>query len=102
MKNKCSHTEDPTQIANIVNDFCFVNEDKKTVRNTNHDKLTFCQDKLPDDAKFVIPNIQKEKVLKFCQPLTQVNLLELIILSHVYTCCHIYGWRSHFHLQSQY
>ena len=61
-------TEDSTGIANEFNDF-FVNvasKLKEPVTNTNHIKLKeFCQTKLPADAKFVIPSLQKEKVLKF-------------------------------------
>ena len=39
---------------------------KEPVTNTNHVKLKeFCQAKLPADAKFVLPSIQKEKILKF-------------------------------------
>ena len=39
---------------------------KEPVTNTNHTKLKeFCQTKLPEDAKFIIPSIQKENVLKF-------------------------------------
>ena len=60
--------EDSTGIANEFNDF-FVNvasKLKEPVTNTDHTKLKeFCQTKLPEDAKFIIPSIQKEKVLKF-------------------------------------
>ena len=60
--------EDSTGIANEFNDF-FVNvasKLKEPVTNTDHTKLKeFCQTKLPKDAKFIIPSIQKEKVLKF-------------------------------------
>ena len=63
-----THIEDSTDVANEFNNF-FVNiasKLKEPVSNTNHDKLKeFCQAKLPADAKFVIPLIQKEKVLKF-------------------------------------
>ena len=56
------------EIANEFNEF-FVNvatKLKEPVPNTNHDKLKeFCQSKLPSDMKFKIPQIQKEKVLKF-------------------------------------
>ena len=60
--------EDSTGIANEFNNF-FVNvasKLKEPVTNTDHTKLKeFCQTKLPEDAKFIIPSIQKEKVLKF-------------------------------------
>ena len=60
--------EDSTGIANEFNDF-FVNvasKLKEPVTNTDHTKLKeFCQTKLPEDAKFIIPSIQKEKILKF-------------------------------------
>ena len=63
-----STIEDSTDVANEFNNF-FVNiasKLKEPVSNTNHDKLKeFCQAKLPADAKFVIPLIPKEKVLKF-------------------------------------
>ena len=61
-------TEDPTEIANVFNDF-FVNiatKIKEPVTSTDHNKLKeFCQGKLPDGTKFVIPNIEKENALKF-------------------------------------
>ena len=60
--------EDSTGIANEFNDF-FVNvasKLKEPVTYSNHTKLKeFCQTKLPEDVKFTIPSIQKEKVLKF-------------------------------------
>ena len=60
--------EDSTGIANEFNDF-FVNvasKLKEPVTYSNHTKLKeFCQTKLPEDAKFTIPSIQKEKVLNF-------------------------------------
>ena len=60
--------EDSTGIANEFNDF-FVNvasKLKEPVTYSNHTKLKeFCQTKLREDAKFTIPSIQKEKVLKF-------------------------------------
>ena len=47
----------------------FVNIDSKIkgpVENTSHEKLReFCQQILPADTKFVISNIEKEKVLKY-------------------------------------
>ena len=68
IKNGDTHIEDPTEIANEFNEF-FVNvatKLKEPVPNTNHDKLKeFSQSKLPSDIKFKIPQIQKEKVLKF-------------------------------------
>ena len=68
IKNGDIPIEDPTEIANEFNEF-FVNvatKLKEPVPNTNHDKLKeFCQSKLPSDMKFKIPQIQKEKVLKF-------------------------------------
>ena len=60
--------EDPTEMANKFINF-FVNaasKIKEPATNTNHDKLRgFCHEKLPEGTKFVIPSIQKEKVLKF-------------------------------------
>ena len=68
IKNGNSHIENPTEIANEFNDF-FVNvatKLKEDVPNPNHDKLKeFCQSKLPPDTKFTIPQIQREKVLRF-------------------------------------
>ena len=68
IKNGDTHIEDPIEIANEFNEF-FANvatKLKEPVPNTNHDKLKeFCQSKLPSDMKFKIPQIQKEKVLKF-------------------------------------
>ena len=68
IKNGDTHIEGPTEIANEFNE-CFVNvatKLKEPIPNTNHDKLKeFCQSKLPSDIKFKIPQIQKEKVLKF-------------------------------------
>ena len=68
VSNENTHTEDPTEIANIFNDFFvnIANKVKEPVTNTDHEKLReFCQSKLPTNTKFVIPNIEKEKVMKF-------------------------------------
>ena len=66
--NNGSQIEDPTEIANIFNDF-FVNvasRIKEPVTGSNHDKLKeFCQSKLPENAKFSISTIDKHKVLKY-------------------------------------
>ena len=68
INNGDSQTEDPTQIANVFNEY-FVNiatKLKEPVTSINHDKLKeFCDSKLPVDTKFVIPNIEKATVLKF-------------------------------------
>ena len=68
VSNENTHTEHPTEIANIFNDFFvnIANKVKEPVTNTNHEKLRqFCQSKLPTNTKFVIPNIEREKVMKF-------------------------------------
>lgn len=66
--NDGSSIEDPTEIANTFNNF-FVNvasKIKEPVTNCNHDRLKeFCQSKLPENNKFNISNIEKEKVLKY-------------------------------------
>ncbi|MEW8546816.1 MAG: reverse transcriptase family protein [Candidatus Thiodiazotropha sp.] len=60
--------EDSLEIANEFNDF-FVNiasKLKEPIISTNHDKLqAFCQERLPAGTKFLIPLIEREKVLKF-------------------------------------
>ena len=68
VSNENTHTEDPTEIANISNDFFvnIANKVKEPVTNTDHEKLReVCQSTLPTNTKFVIPNIEKEKVMKF-------------------------------------
>ena len=66
--------EDSTGMANEFNNF-FVNiasKLKESVTDEDHEKLKeFCQAKLPADTKFVIPPVQKEKVLKF---LTHIDI----------------------------
>ena len=68
INNENKHSEDPNEIANIFNDF-FVNvaaKLKEPITTTSHEKLKeFCQSKISEDTKFTIPNIQKDKVLKF-------------------------------------
>ena len=66
--------DDSTEMANEFNNF-FVNiasKLKEPVVNADHDKLReFCQAKIPADAKFSIPPVQKDKVLKF---LTNIDI----------------------------
>ena len=61
-------TEDPAMITNAFNDF-FVNvasKIKEPITPSNHDKLKeFCSSKISKDTSFVIPTINKEKVLKY-------------------------------------
>ena len=61
-------TEDPTEIANAFNDF-FINvasKIKEPAEPSNHDKLEdFCKSKISDNTTFVIPNVEKDKVLKY-------------------------------------
>ena len=61
-----THIEDPTELANSFNNF-FVNiaaKLKEPIASSNHDKLKdFCKSKLPENTKFIINNIEKDKVL---------------------------------------
>ena len=63
-----SYTEDPSEIANMFNDF-FVNAAsklKEPINPSNHDKLKeFCNGKISNDTTFEIPSVDKEKVLKY-------------------------------------
>ena len=60
--------DDSTEMANEFNDF-FVNiasKLKEPLTKSNHDKLReFCNERISQDTKFIIPPIQKEKVFKF-------------------------------------
>ena len=62
------HIEDPTEMANTFNSF-FANiaaKVKGPVTHSNHSKLKdFCDSRLPDNIKFNISNIEKDKVLKY-------------------------------------
>ena len=61
-------TEDPSDIANAFNDF-FVNVAshlKEPIHPSNHDKLEdFCKSKISENTEFSIPNVEKDKVLKY-------------------------------------
>ena len=68
VRNANTHTEDPTEIANIFNNFFvnIANKLKEPVTKTDHEKLRqFCQGNLSTNTKFVIPDIDKEKVMNF-------------------------------------
>ena len=68
INNNGSVIEDPTEIANAFNNF-FVNvasRIKEPVTNSNHDKLKdFCRDRLPENTKFNIPNIEKQTIVAY-------------------------------------
>ena len=68
INNNGSVIEDPTEIANAFNNF-FVNvasRIKEPVTNSNHDKLKdFCRDRLPENTKFSIPNIEKQTIIAY-------------------------------------
>ena len=65
-ENTC--IENPSEISNAFNDF-FVNVAsnlKEPITPSCHDKLEdFCKSKISEDTAFTIPNIEKNKVLKY-------------------------------------
>ena len=68
VNNNGIQTGNPTEIANIFNNF-FVNiasKIKEPVEPSNHDKLKeFCNSKLPENTKFSLHQLEKDKVLKY-------------------------------------
>lgn len=62
------YVEDPVEIANAFNNF-FVNvaaKIKEPLVNSNHEKLkNFCNSRLPENTKFSIQALEKDKVLNF-------------------------------------
>ena len=65
-ENTC--IESPSEISNAFNDF-FVNiasNLKEPITPLSHDKLEdFCKSKISDSTAFTIPNVEKNKVLKY-------------------------------------
>ena len=65
-ENTC--IESPSEISNAFNDF-FVNVAsnlKEPITPSSHDKLEdFCKSKISENTAFTIPNIEKNKVLKY-------------------------------------
>lgn len=72
IKNGDLHIEDPSDIANTFNNFfvTVASKIKEPIINSSHGKLRdFCNNRLPSEAKFSIPPIQKDQILKFLQNL---------------------------------